>query len=123
LGESAHWPDVDAGPVVRAISIRQPYVEQILRTTKRVEYRTRPTRLRERVYLSAGLTSGDPADFAALGLRPGDLPVGVIVGTVEVIDCTGVGGDCEWHSARPERLAVPLSPTNQPQPEVWRHRF
>ena len=35
--------------VVRAISIRQPYVEQILRGLKKREYRSRPTNIRERL--------------------------------------------------------------------------
>ena len=37
--------------VTRAISIRQPWVEQILIGKKRAEYRDRPTNIRERVYL------------------------------------------------------------------------
>ena len=30
---------------MRALSIRQPFAELILRGTKRIEYRTRPTRI------------------------------------------------------------------------------
>ena len=36
---------------MRALSIRQPYAEQILRGTKRFEYRSRRTAIRERVYI------------------------------------------------------------------------
>lgn len=39
----------------RAISIRQPYVERILVGPKTREFRSRPTRIRGRVYLYAGL--------------------------------------------------------------------
>lgn len=35
--------------IIRAISIRQPYVEQILRGEKRYEYRSQDTKIRERV--------------------------------------------------------------------------
>jgi len=39
-----------------------------------------------------------------------DLPRGVVVGTVEIIDCVQDGDDYEWHLANPQRLAVPLPP-------------
>jgi predicted transcriptional regulator len=38
---------------IRAISIRQPWVELILRGVKKKEYRSQPTNIRERVYLYA----------------------------------------------------------------------
>jgi len=34
-----------------------------------------------------------------------DLPRGVVVGTVEIIDCVQDGDDYEWHLANPQRLA------------------
>ena len=40
---------------VRAISIRQPYVELIFRGEKKAEYRSIPTNIRERVYIYASL--------------------------------------------------------------------
>ena len=43
----------------KTLSIRQPYVELILRGKKRQEYRSRPTHIRGRVYLYAGIKSGD----------------------------------------------------------------
>lgn len=45
-------------PTGRAISIRQPYVEDILRGKKKYEYRSRPTQIRGRVYLYASLGLG-----------------------------------------------------------------
>ncbi len=112
--------------VVRAISIRQPLVELILRGEKKFEYRSQPTRIRERVYLYASARPfEDPAVWRRVKARPGDLPTGVIVGTVEI---TG----CEWDEekgcfafalARPERLARHLRPLNQPQPVFWRPQF
>lgn len=44
--------------VKRAISIRQPYVEQILRGEKTWEYRSQNTKIRECVYLCASKTPG-----------------------------------------------------------------
>ena len=43
---------------MRALSIRHPYAEQILRGKKKAEYRSRPTNIRERVYIYASLTPG-----------------------------------------------------------------
>jgi hypothetical protein len=81
----------------RALSIRQPYAEQILRGTKTVEYRSQPTKIREAVYIYASQTPGAIADFEGMDLQPGELPTGVLVGTVEISHCTGYPGDYEWH--------------------------
>ncbi len=73
--------------ITRAISIRQPFVEQILAGTKKYEYRSRLTRIRERVYLYVSKTPADDHYWRLAGLTPGDLPTGRIVGTVEIVDC------------------------------------
>ena len=58
-----------------ALSIRQPYAEQILRGTKRIKYRSRPTRIiGEQFYIYAARTPGEPKGFALLDCRTGDLP-------------------------------------------------
>ncbi len=101
---------------MRAPSIRQPYAEQILRGIKKIEYRSRPTSIRERVYIYASLTPGRAKDFDSMGLAPGDLPVGVLVGTVEVTDCSGEPGDYKWHLKRPKRLRRMVRPRKHPQP-------
>ena len=72
---------------IRAISIRQPYLEMILRGIKKAEYRSRLTHIRERVYLYASLKPGDEKYYAQLSVEPGTLPTGLIVGTVEIVDC------------------------------------
>ena len=92
---------------MRALSIRQPYVEQILRGSKRIEYRSRPTRIRGRFYIYASNSPGPLREFASLGIEPGDLPTGVIVGTVELVDCTNGRRFFEWHLRDPRRLATP----------------
>ncbi len=88
---------------MRALSIRQPYAEQILRGTKKFEYRGRPTHIRERVYIYAAMNPGVAEAWEEIKMQPGDLPVGVLVGTVEIKDCMGESGDYEWHLAKPER--------------------
>jgi hypothetical protein len=35
-----------------------------------------------------------------------DLPTGVLVGTVEITDCSGEPGDYRWHLARPAAIAT-----------------
>ncbi len=58
---------------MRALSIRQPYAELILRGIKTIEYRSRRTRIiGERFYIYAARTPGDAAGFAELGCEPGD---------------------------------------------------
>ncbi|MHC4715467.1 MAG: ASCH domain-containing protein [Planctomycetota bacterium] len=106
-----------------ALSIRQPYVELVLRGVKTVEYRSRPTRKRERVYLYAStIPADDPAAWASVDAAPGELDAGHLVGTVEIVNCTGNDGAYQWHLRDPQRLATPLKPVNKPQP-VFFHPF
>jgi hypothetical protein len=105
-----------------ALSIRQPNAEQILRGKKKIEYRSMPTNKRERVYVYASMTPADQEAWDEIGLEPGDLPTGVIVGTVEVVGCRRVRGEYEWDLARPVRLKRPLKPKNHPQP-AWFYPF
>jgi hypothetical protein len=104
-----------------ALSIRQPYAEQVLRGTKDIEYRTMPTNKRERVYIYASKTPADDEDaWDEIGKQPGDLPAGVIVGTVEVVGCRRVLGEYQWDLAKPIRLKRPIKPKNHPQPAWFR---
>ncbi len=105
-----------------ALSIRQPYVELILRGKKKIEYRAIPTKKRERVYIYASLKPGPAERFVEAKAKPGELPTGWIVGTVEIADCTGKRGDYHWHLARPVRLKRFLKPLRQPQPS-WFYPF
>jgi hypothetical protein len=74
--------------------------------------------MRQRVYIYASPTPGDAEDWEAMKMQPGDLPVGVLVGTVEIRDCTGQPGDYEWHLAKADRLTRNLTPKKHPQP-MW----
>ena len=134
---------------MRALSIRQPYAELILRGTKSVEYRSRPTRIvGERFYLYASQQwatgNGRPGakawslDLAmpgdgpppwvvelAEGLRllPRDLPTGVIVGSAIVGRVEPrADGMYAWHLVGVERATTLRRPLGHPQP-VWFQPF
>lgn len=104
----------------RAISIRQPYVEQILRGAKKREFRSRPTRIRERVYLYAALRI---AAGAHTKLDLATLPRGVIVGSVEIVNCLDLGDCFGYVLKKPRRYRVPVRAVGQPQPGFWRPRL
>lgn len=107
--------DVPSG---RAISIQQPFVEEILRGLKRYEYRSRPTKIRGRVYLYASKKDGEASRWKKLGFRPGELPAGLIVGSVEIVDCKYFDNyECYGYKLKnPRRYKKQFSPKNHPQP-------
>lgn len=111
----------------RALSIRQPYAELILRGRKRAEYRRRPTHIRERVYVYAALGAGDADHGVRQGLSRADqerLPRGLIVGSVEIVGCRRTAPDeLAWLLARPRRYRTPVRPGGQPMPVFWRPRW
>jgi hypothetical protein len=61
--------------------VRQPYAELILRAEKNIEYRNRPAKLRERVYVYAARRPSKAEEFEATRAQPGELLTGVLVGT------------------------------------------
>ena len=113
---------------MRALSIRQPYAELILRGIQKIEYRSRPTRLiGERFYIYASKGTGQ----LAIGNGPGraltpalsqrereQLPTGVIVGSAVIAQCEANNGHYQWHLSDVERLKRPRKPKRMPQP-VW----
>jgi hypothetical protein len=110
---------------MRALSIRQPFAEAILRGTKSSEFRSGPTTIRGRILIYASQTRHtDEEDrqlaneFGITDVDPDDLPRGVIVGSVELHDCDGD----EWLLRGPQRAAKPVEPTNRPNP-VWFYPF
>ena len=101
-----------------AFSVHQPFAEQIMLGTKKFEYRSARTKRRARVYVYASLRDNLPA-YEKMKKEPGDFPNDVIIGTVEIVDCTGnSGGGYKWHLANPKRLPKPIKPDNKGQP-VW----
>lgn len=114
------------GGITHAISIRQPFVELILRGVKKREFRSGPTNLRERVYLYASIRPADwPEEWRRVGKRPGELPTAAILGSVEIVDCRWDERVEDWAYVleRPKRLARPRYVTNHPQPRFWLPRF
>ena len=111
---------------MRALSIRQPWVELILRGRKTREFRSTPTQLRARVYLYASLHPADyPPAWRAVGAKPGELPTGSIVGTVEIVDgrWDGRSGNYAYILKSPRRFARPRRPRNQARPVFWIPKF
>lgn len=115
--------DLKAGlPKLKALSVRQPFAEQILRGGKVVEYRNVPVAYRGPVYIYASQYRPDDRDWADVEMEPTDLPRGMVVGIVEVVGChAGVDG-YEWDLANPRRLPHPIAPQERPQP-VWFYPF
>jgi hypothetical protein len=110
---------------MRALSIRQPHAEAIMRGVKPVEYRSGPTHVRGRVMIYASLGRYSRMEEAEMmaGYRIrdvacDDLPRGVIVGIVDLYDCD----DGDWYVRNPERASQLVRPRNQPQP-VWFNPF
>jgi hypothetical protein len=103
-----------------ALSIKQPFAELIMLGKKRVEYRSRPTHVRGRVYIyaSKGRFSQREEDEWAdeYGLDVDSLPRGVLIGSVELFNCAGGA----WHLRNPKRLARALEPHQRPQPTWFR---
>jgi hypothetical protein len=107
--------DVQSG---RAISIRQPYVEEILIGKKLYEYRNRSTKIRGRVFLYASNTLGDTANCKKYQIDPEALEFGVILGSVEIIDCEYLEKEsCYGYKLKnPIRYQEGIKPENHPQP-------
>ncbi len=106
---------------MRALSIRQPNAEAIMRGIKKIEYRSGPTHVRGRIYIYASSTRYSAAEEADLMEEYGihdvtcdQLPRGVVVGTVDLYDCDGG----EWYVRDPQRASKLVKPKSQPQP-VW----
>ena len=79
---------------MRALSIRQPHAEAIMRGVKTIEYRSRATRIRGQIYIYASLGRYSKEDEAKMMEDYGiddvlcdDLPQGVIIGKVELYEC------------------------------------
>ncbi len=114
---------------LRALSIRQPHAEAIMRGVKKIEYRSRPTKIRGRFQIYAGQKRMSPEDekywmtkYGISDVSCDELPRGKIIGTAELWDCTEGDDEFRWHVRTPERAARLLKPKKQPQP-VWFNPF
>lgn len=107
-----------------AISVQQPYAEQILLGVKVYEYRGMKTHKRGRVYIYASRTIRvDQEEWERIRMTPLRVVRGHVIGTVEIVGCDWSDelGCYRWHLARPKRIA-PRRPRNRPQP-VWFYPF
>ena len=110
--------------LIPALSVMQPYAEQILLGLKRIEYRSRRTHRRGSVYLYASKRRhADPSEWELPGASNTDVQFGRVIGTVEIVDCDWSPSDnrFRWHLRNPRRIQ-PKRPRNQPQP-VWFYPF
>jgi hypothetical protein len=108
---------------MRALSIRQPYAEQILRGEKKIEYRSRATNLiGERFYIYAARKWAGVNGHSSADIKEGDAPTGVIVGTAIIARCERENGHYEWHLSDVRRMKKPRKPKGRPQP-VWFRPF
>ena len=105
-----------------ALNVRQPHAELIIRGTKKIEFRDKATIKRERIYIFASHAVGPAKAFARLGMQPDDLPRGVLLGTVEIVDCKPGAAGFEWHFARPCRLEKTVAPRRSSLP-IWFYPF
>lgn len=67
---------------MKALTVRQPYAQAIVRGTKTIENRTRNTNYRGRVLVHAGAVMHDHFRDA----DPNQFPLGAVVGEVEIVD-------------------------------------
>lgn len=113
--------------ISRALSLRQPFVEQILRGVKKKELRSKPTHIRERVYLYASLKPAPDDRWEGTPWEPGALPTGLLLGSVEITNCVWDARRklYAYSLARPRRLRKPIRPANQVVAGAWfwRPRF
>jgi len=98
---------------VRAISIRQPWAELIVRGEKDVENRSWRTRHRGPLLIHAGIVADrDSCERHAI---PKDVARGAIVGVVELVDVTQtrtsgwhLEGQWGWYLVRAKRFKKPI---------------
>ncbi len=115
----------DSVDQARALSIRQPHAEAIMRGIKETEYRSVTTKIRGRImiYAGQGRYSADDesemmADYGITDVECDDLPRGVIIGSVDLYD----SDEGDWHLRNPIRATELIKPIAHPQP-MWFRPF
>lgn len=124
-----------------ALGVQQPWAELILRGIKTLEVRSQPTRTTGTIYVYASRRlSALPAAAEMMerySLDSGELPKGVLVGTVDLVGCRPatpkdaeaacvpaelLAGQFVWELGHPRRLAELLVPRFLPY-GVWFYPF
>jgi hypothetical protein len=126
---------------VKALTVKEPWAAAIVQWGKDVENRSRPTKYRGQLYIHAGKAWDKDAPepiFKITGLLPvASLGHGMVIGTVDLIDChhaddcwTGyedkrgdthvemcsewaMPGHWHWELANPRPLACPFPETGK----------
>lgn len=85
-------PNVAADRGIRTLTIKQPWAWAIFHGGKDIENRSWATQVRGPVAIHAAATKPDPEDVERLRKTmkrkvPDELPTGVILGLVEIVDC------------------------------------
>lgn len=112
---------------MKALTVKQPWADAIVSWGKDVENRSRATKYRGQIYIHAGKAWDKDAPapiFKITGLLPiASLCAGMVIGTVEIIDCHhaddcgDTAGFCSpwamdhhyhWVLANPRPLACPF---------------
>lgn len=98
-----------------ALSIKQPWADQIIYGVKKIEHRSRETRIRGTVYVYATKRPEPGGDFSRL-------PLGFIIGTIEIYDCRqDRAAGYKWLLRSPVAYENPASyDGGVPQPSFWR---
>lgn len=86
---------------MKALSIRQPYVEEILSGKKTIEYRVWSTKHRGPLVICSSKTPNEGGE---------DLPLGMALGVVDLVDIIHHKRDGEYHwiLKNPRRLKKPF---------------
>ena len=107
----------------RAITIQQPFVEEILFGLKKYEYRSRPTKILDKVYLYASPRPRELSRCKKRGYKLGDIPSGFILGSIEISECKYFNKyKCYgYKSTNPKKYKKLIKPKNQPQPYWFFH--
>ncbi len=71
---------------MRALSVRQPWAELIISGLKLFELRSRPTRVRGRIWIHAALRV-EREWLTVAGMDEAQAVTGALIGSVEIIDC------------------------------------
>lgn len=99
-----------AGDQVRAVSVRQPFVELILSGRKTVEHRSWPIAPGPLVLHASNTITAEEREVAeAAGLDLGGLPRGQLLGVVEVVRVQNGSGSLDWVLAHPRRFRQPVA--------------
>jgi ASCH domain len=130
------FPVTASGLPRRALSIRQPWAELILRGKKKIEVRSFATKIRGPMCLYASFTRGadDSKCQRSVGCSWEELTRGVLVGIIEIVDCRELratdnraagfqiynpDGLFAWLVKPLKRFAKPIAPKAHAQPSFF----